>query len=309
MSYHLKRSDSSVQDGLRRIAVSQIDTVVAELDDDSLDLHETVHQVRKRCKKLRGVIRLVRPAFADYKRENAVLRDAASQLSHVRDAQAMIETYDHVVQVYDNSIDRRAFAPIRRRLTQRKKHITEESGLGGTLSGFRGTMIETRNRAAAWTLENKGFGAVGGGLVKTYKRAEKAMARAREQPTAENLHQLRKRVKYHWYHARLLVSIWPDIVKPHQSVADRLADVLGEHHNLAVFRPTLLADPEAFGRSRDVEAFVGLIERRQAALVAEAFTIAVRFFAEKAPSLCRRWNVYWDVWKNEKSLRQELLVC
>jgi hypothetical protein len=65
MSYHLKRSDGPVQDGVRRIAVDQIDAAIAELDDKALDVHETVHQIRKRCKKLRGLIRLVRPAFAD----------------------------------------------------------------------------------------------------------------------------------------------------------------------------------------------------------------------------------------------------
>jgi CHAD domain-containing protein len=308
MSYHLKRSDASVQDGVRRIAVSQINAALAELHDEALDVHETVHQVRKRCKKLRGLIRLVRPAFADYKKENAVLRGAAAQLSHVRDAQAMIETYDYVVQVYDDTVERQTFEPIRRRLTQRKKRIAKEKGLDDKLSNFRGTMVETRDRAARWTLDDEGFGAVGGGLAKTYKRGVKALARARDEPTADNLHELRKRVKYHWYHARILRSIWPDIVGAHRDVADRLADLLGEHHNLAVFRPMLLADPEAFGNSKDVEAFIGLIERRQAALAADAFAIGIRFFAEEASAFRRRWEAYWHAWRDEKALRKAYLA-
>ncbi len=183
MSFHLKKSDSSVQDGIRRIALSQIDSAIAEIDDGDLDIHETVHQVRKRCKKLRALIRLVRPAFAGYKSENAVFREAASKLSYIRDAQALIETYDHLVETYDAGIDRSAFGALRRHLTVRKKRVAEEKDLDEKLAEFRATMIEARDRAKDWAVDGDGFGAVGGGLAKTYQRGEKAIARAREQPS------------------------------------------------------------------------------------------------------------------------------
>jgi|GEM_PF-5573736 uncharacterized protein with von Willebrand factor type A (vWA) domain len=50
MSFQFKRGDERVEDGLRRIALSQIDKAIAEIDDDDLDVDATVHQVRKRCK-------------------------------------------------------------------------------------------------------------------------------------------------------------------------------------------------------------------------------------------------------------------
>ena len=47
----------------------------------------TVHDVRKRCKKVRGLLRLVRPGLGpDYRRANADVRDAARELSSLRDA-------------------------------------------------------------------------------------------------------------------------------------------------------------------------------------------------------------------------------
>lgn len=299
MSYHLKRSDRSVQDGIRRIAISQIGKAIAEIDDDELDIHETVHQVRKRCKKLRGLIRLVRPAFDAYKRENADFRDAASKISHVRDAQALIETHDHLVQVYDNAIDRQAFKSIRRRLSDRKKRIAQEKGLEDTLSNFREMMVEARARAENWALDDGGFDAVGGGLTKTYKRGKKALTRVRGEPTAENLHACRKRVKYHRYHANLLRSLWPDLIEPHHDAADRLGELLGDHHNLSVFKATALKNPEAFGKTTDLEAFVGLMEQRQAALAAEALVLGRRLFADRPSALCHRWRNYWRVWQDQ----------
>lgn len=306
MSYHLKRSDDSVRDGVRRIAISQIDRAIAEINDGDLDVHDTVHQARKRCKKLRGLVRLVRPAFDGYKAENALFRDAAAQLSYIRDAEAMIETHDYLVKVYDNAIDREAFKSIRRRLTDRKKRIAGEKGLNDKLSAYRSAMVDARGRVEDWALDTDGFDAIGDGVAKTYGRAKKAIARAREEPTAGNLHEFRKRVKYHRYHANLLRSIWPDLVLPHQDAADRLGDMLGDHHNLSVFKATVLDNPEAFGEPADVEAFVGLIEQRQAVLAADSFAIGFRLFAEKASALRRRWRVYWRVWQNEQSLRQEV---
>jgi inorganic triphosphatase YgiF len=65
MPFRLRRK-KTVQKSVRRIALEQIDKAIREVLDDNVNRHEAVHQVRKRCKKLRGLIRLVRPSFQDY---------------------------------------------------------------------------------------------------------------------------------------------------------------------------------------------------------------------------------------------------
>jgi CHAD domain. len=297
MTFHLKHDDTSVEDAIKRVALSQIKSAIAEIDDERLDLHATVHQVRKRCKKLRGVIRLVRPAFADYKRENRAFRDAAAQLSFIRDAQAMIETYDVLMTVYDEAIDRRTFASIRRRLTERKKRVVADHSVDRRLSALRETMMTAGNRAEEWTIDGDGFSTVAEGMAKTYRRAGKAIARARAAPTPENLHELRKRAKYHTYHTNLLRSMWAGPLQAHRDAADRLGGLLGEHHNLAVFKPILLDDPDSFGKPEALEAFVGLIEQRQETLAADALATGQKVFAEQPSALCHRWAVYWQVWR------------
>jgi len=63
---------------IRRIALEQLDKGLSELDAADHDLHEAIHQVRKRAKKLRALLRLVRDEVSDtYDRENATLRDTA----------------------------------------------------------------------------------------------------------------------------------------------------------------------------------------------------------------------------------------
>lgn len=301
MSYRLKRAES-VRNGIRRIAREQIDKTLAEIDARQVDPHETVHQVRKRCKKIRGLLRLVRPAAEElYQYENAVFRDAAGQLSYVRDAQALVETFDDLVQTYDDQIDSSRFASVRQALVARRERITRDDGmLEKQLSDFRHQMSEARVRIDAWSLDEKGFDALGKGLAKTYGRGRRAMHTAQAKPTPENFHQWRKRAKYHWYHLRILKPLWEEVLKKQRDEADRLGEILGDDHNLAVLAGILQQDPEPYGKRRDVQVLLAFIESRRAELQAQSRGVGERLYAEKEKHLVRRFRQYWTSWRRER---------
>jgi len=308
MPYRFKGGEDSVQDSVRRISVEQIARAINEIDDSDIDVDETIHQVRKRCKKVRGLIRLVRPAFSAYRDENSAFRDAAKALSYLRDATTIIGTYDSVVEHFDNQIERKAFASIRRRLTLQHHALHDETDVEGTLSDFRELMIEAHDRAATWKVEEDGYKAIAGGLGKTYKRARKAMAAAFQRLTTRYMHEWRKCVKYHWYHARLLQTMLPTMINPHVEAADRLSELLGDHHDLAVLRGRLQSDPEQFGSKVDIDAFAGLIGQRQQTLAVDSFALGRVLLAEKRKSLTDRWHAYWDVWQKKDLDEQGVLV-
>jgi CHAD domain-containing protein len=104
MPYRLKAHES-VPEGIKRIAGEQIERAIKELTDSELDPHESVHQARKRFKKIRGVLRLVREDLGEiYSDENAWFRDTGRELSAVRDAEAMLETLDKLRDGYDEQL-------------------------------------------------------------------------------------------------------------------------------------------------------------------------------------------------------------
>ena len=302
--------DESVETGIKRIAGEQIDKAIGELTDEALGPHETVHQVRKRCKKIRGVIRLVRPRFEEiYRFENAWFRDAARTLSYLRDAEAMIETYDDLMKVFDEQIDRSAFASVRRALTLRRRHIAEDRlDLEERLEKFLAAMREARARVDAWPLEAEGFDGIDAGLSKTYRRGRKAMMLAYREPSTEQFHEWRKRVKYYRYHTRLLRDLWKPVMKKYYSEVKELSDILGDDHDLAVFRQTLLDNPQEFGGKRDIQALVGLIDRRRAQLQAQARPLGERIYAEKPKRLARRLGCYWEAWRSPNQQKSSKLA-
>jgi CHAD domain-containing protein len=300
MSYGIERNES-VADGVRRIATEQIDKAMAEIDDAELDRHETVHQVRKRCKKLRALARLVRPVFPDYKGVNATYRDAAKELSWIRDAHAIIETVDDLVEHFEDAADPEAFRSIRDELVARRdKTDADRETIERRIAQFRDTMAGSRADLNRWRLDADGGRAVAGGAQKTYSRARKAMARAVDTPTTEAFHEWRKRVKYHWYHALLIKRCWPKLIKPWAKEAHRLSDLLGDEHDLAVLHATLLETPERFADRDTLQAFTGLIERRRAELRGAAFRLGTFLLFEKPKRFGQRVELYFDAWREPR---------
>jgi CHAD domain-containing protein len=306
MAYRLKAGEP-VGDAITRIAREQIRRAIAEIDDAGLDRHATIHQVRKRCKKVRGLLRMVRPALGTtYEHENACFRDAAGQLSRVRDAQTLIETLDGLASHFASALDPDFAAQVREQMVTRRREMADhESDLDDRLRSVRRVLAEADERSAAWELDETGFAAIAGGVGKTYRRGRKAMAEAYDASTTEAFHEWRKRTKYFWYQQRLLRPLWPAVMKARCATASALGDLLGDDHDLAVLAETLVQEPERFGTGNTVEGLLGLVHRRRLTLQQQARPLGERLFAEKPDALVARLERYWCAWQRERQERHE----
>ena len=299
MSYHFTSGDKSVQAAVRRVALDQIDAAIAEIDNAELPREKVVHQVRKRCKKLRALVRLVRPDFADYARENVAFRDLARTLGGVRDQDVLIETCNKIGVHYGKDSDAEALQAVQGALLAEKQDAVNGAALDERLAAFRDVMLQARQRAQFWTVRGDGFAALSGGLRRTLKQADKGMAAARPRPTADNMHEWRKHVKYHWYHARLLRGIWPAAMQAHVVAASELADLLGDHHDLTVLRERLREQPNHYGGTDAARSVEQMAAGREDELTGDVFRRGALLQAEAPKALARRWERYWHYWRGE----------
>ena len=297
MAYRFARDDASVEHALRRIASEQIDWAIGTIDAGADD---PVHEIRKSCKKIRGLLRLVRPALASYADENAAFRDIARAISTLRDATVLTDSYDAIMAAYGDQVDRRALGVIRRRLTLMRKERAAEHDATALLAQCREQLSQAGERAHTWRLDDDGFIAIAGGLKQTYRRARKAMRKAEKTPTPEHFHDWRKRCKYHWYHARLLQPIWPGPMKAHIACAHELGDVLGEHHDLTVFLDALAVQALKFDNDARIEVMAGLVRSRQVVLATRAFALGARLLAEPPSALASSWGVRYTAWRGQE---------
>lgn len=292
MGYRFRHDDDSVETGFRRIAGEQLGRAVAALEDDGA-LHDGVHDARKRIKKVRGLLRLVRPVFKGFARENAGLRDAARTLSGLRDHAAMIETLDRLAARYPERIDGRRMVPLRRALEARRDEAAGANDLADRIAAFRDVLREATARTEDWRLKAEGWEALGAGLAQVYGQGRAAMAVAHKTARGEDFHAFRKRVKDHGYHARLLAPVWPVLMEPYAALVDDLGEVLGEQHDLVAFAPVVAGSVLAPETRAGLEELV-VWERRR--LEARALVIGARVYAERPKAMARRMGAWWAAW-------------
>lgn len=300
MGYRIEPGEG-VEGALRRIAREQVERALATLESASEGVHEKVHEARKRGKKVRALLRLVRPAFEKtYQVENARYRDAARPLSGLRDATAFLECFNALMERYGADVDGRRFAPIRSTLLERREALGQAQDVHGRLEAFRDRMQAARERIDDWKLEEEGFAAIAPGVAKTYGRARDALAAAYEDPSAPAFHELRKRSKYHRFHCRLLRNLWKPLLDARRDEAKRLSDLLGDSHDIAELLRVLSDEEARFAHHQNLGDLVALLERRQHELRAWARPLGERLFDEKPKRFVARLGENWRAWQREQ---------
>ncbi len=298
MGYVL-HDDESARSALRRIAREQVERALEELHDEHLDTGKVVHQVRKRCKKVRGLLRLVRGSIgSDYREANRWFRDAARVLSEQRDADTRLATFQALGDV-EPALRHDDAAPLRDALQREREEIRSAAGKE-LFRDVTERMEAALGRIDDWSLEHDGFDAFGEGFAKTYRRGCKAMERATREPSPEAFHQWRKRVEYHGYHVRLLRRAWQQVLQPQRKAVEELADLLGLDHDLAVLRAHVVESPERFARTPALASCLLAIDRRRSDLASRARLLGRRVHAESARSLSDRFARYWRAWRAER---------
>lgn len=298
MAYRFRAGDRTVQCAVRRIAREQVDDALAAIGGQHRDM--ATHEVRKACKKLRALVRLVRPVFADYAVENAEFRDIARLLSGVRDAKVMLDTLDLLLADASKNGELATFEPVREDFVRNLGHPARADVAHDPLQEAQARLEAARERIGAWALAEEGWDALEPGLCRIVRRARKAARTVAVDPTPLHYHELRKLMKYHWYHTRLLLPVWPSMTEPRAAELARLADLLGLHHDISVFEARLGGSLPHGDRRRAVVALLSRAEDRRAALEREAGPLVARLLAQKPNALAKHWRKLWQIWRDER---------
>lgn len=281
-------TDEPVQAAIVRCAREQLDHAVSELSEGiNEDPVRAVHSARKAIKKERSLLRLARGAMPanQRRRENAALRDAARELSGTRDADVMITTLESLSDRFAGQLPAKTFRAIRAQLKagRGRNGASPRSALDSRAVQELGAV---RLRVDDWKLYGVGWKAIDSGLARSYSRGRKAFARAQRSGTPEDQHEWRKRVKDLWYHYRLLAPIGGPTVQGQAKDAHRLADLLGDNHDLVVLDHELTSD--VMPVPVDLDGVVSLIDHRRNELQTEAIALGERVYAESPKAFRRR---------------------
>lgn len=294
MSYYLTANEP-VAHALKRIVSEELDSAAARLEGkDGTDWHDAVHEARKSVKKVRAVLRLVKPELGRlYRIENTGMRELGRKLSEIRDAGATVETFDSLREKHLEHLDRHGLKAIRHTLVAQKEEAEQGARSEGVLVQVAEILRTKARTIEEWPLRADGFSAFRKGLEDTYRRGRKVLKATHKHPRPENYHEWRKRVKDHWYHIRLIYHASTDETKAYEKNLKDLETWLGDDHNLVVLREKISSDPIVYGSQQDVDLFLELIGKQQRELRHSAVTLGNQIYHDKPGQFTSRMRSLW----------------
>ena len=277
---------------IRRIAAEQVARARKCLaHPPNGDVHEGIHEARKCFKRLRGVVRMARPALGKdvYRKENARFRDAGRALSTVRDTQALVESFDLLEQAYGRRVAFERMRPLRHALAERREAVEDDAAdLEARVSDVAAMLEGSAAAIDRWPLADADAGDLARGMQRVYRRARKGWEQARTAHDPDRLHDWRKRAKYLRYQFQLLKGVDESWARDCHKGFRKLSDLLGDHHDLEVLRG-VLDDMDAAVIAPVAESeFRVLLREQQDAFYRDALQLGDALLGRKPRKMRRR---------------------
>jgi CHAD domain-containing protein len=274
-----------IRHGLKVLVRQQLKRAEQNLRED---LGGDVHEARKRVKKVRAVVVLVKEAGTrSLAKDERRLRAAGRTLSALRDADALIATFDHLRTHFPKRLPEHTNAIVRRRLVEAKTHVVEDALADQRLAQAADALHAIRRSVKRWDVPAIDAPDLPNLIKAGYRVARKAMRRAHEDIAPSELHRWRKRVKTLWYQMRMAEPLAPDLRDPIRRFK-QLERWLGEAHNLSLLQATIGDDRDLRLRAPKAVREVMVASRNlQTALRRKAFDLGNELLRERPKAFAR----------------------
>lgn len=263
--------DDTVGGGFLRIAREQLGKALAAAAATERQAAPRIHEVRRRIKKLRGLLRMVEPDFPAFRAEDRALRDVARVLADARDERVLRQALADLFGWAEIAAPTLPPSP--------EAQLREEQALAEANT----MLLAIAARADTWPIGDIDADTRQKGLAAIYRKGRKGRELALSTRDAEDLHEWRKLVKYHATHLDLLATT-PD-AEARQKEAANLGTLLGTHHDLAMLSERLSHEPEHFGRDFDRDGIAFVLDRRRIETEAAIEAVSERVYGDKTKRL------------------------
>ncbi len=281
-------TNDDVHDAVRRFLRRGIRKALLLLKEEPLT-DEAIHDVRRKLKKLRAVLRLARSGLghARFRRINICLREAGLPLSELRDAKVLVSTWRTVCRRsrVGSELRETLLAVFEARLEEARSHVLDSPRIVAEVSDrlrhARKWMSQRPSPKGSWDILQEG-------LNRAHARGVTALKRATATCSDSTLHELRKRAKDLHNVCVFIANAGTADLGPLVRSTRRLGDLLGEDRDLALLERAMTGPHLArLGARRRIQALASGRRRR---LQAEALRLSRTIYS---PAMSARLRKYF----------------
>ena len=293
MAFRLKLREP-LSEGLKRVFCEQIDSALHCCQNPAEQRGVTVHEIRKHLKKLRAAMRLAIGAVGKncHAEEDRCVRNIGRLVSDLRDAQVRLQTFIQLRHKMTKNSDKQRFPRTEELL------LLERESFSAAFAGWQKEAIpqleSLKGRLMAWPLDGLNMKEICNAVCKIYRRGQRALAKAIDDPEAENFHAWRKRVKDVWYELRILQPLNRTVLEEMAHDAEVLGELLGSEHDLEFLRARLEKESGDEALGNELAKLQKLISKRTKRLRRDALELGRRFYAEPSKAFGKRISIFAD---------------
>jgi len=288
MSYYIEKGEA-FSEGASRIWMEQHHKALNALADEK-EIHKSIHKARKHFKKLRAIYRLVRDEIGPkrYKAGNVFYRNLGRKLENMRDITSRIETLELLEEQFGHLMADDALKPLLEQFQQERRQLTEAQYEDGQrVDNVIRELQENRERFLELPISDEILSNLLKSITRVYKRGYKGYQNSLSSPSVEEMHEWRKRIKYLWYHHRLLRKAWPKVMNAYRKEIKKLSDYLGDYHDLALLQNKINNMNTDIPKANEKLAYA-LCEEEKKVLLKTSMKLGSQVYAETPKAFSRR---------------------
>ena len=283
------RRHETLRQGVCRNVELLVNSVAANLGQ-SRNGEQSTHRIRTTIKRLRALLRLIRPAVepAFFDHENERLRTAARILSFARDAEVARDTLK-TLPVRSRS----AREAVNAALPSLEKRVERAKAHQPNLAQVKHGLEQTRRRFQGLKLRGTDQEIIKAGIKKVYRQGRQRMKSAIQTDQAIAYHRWRIRAKNLYYELQFLEPVWPKRLHSMISRLSKLQDRIGLEHDLTDLREELKKTPEVFGGQEAVNHIISCLDQQTDKLRRAAEPLGRKIWRQKPRRFSRRLERHW----------------
>jgi CHAD domain-containing protein len=259
MAFKLKLREP-LPTGLKRVFSEEIDSALHCCQNPAKERGVTVHEVRKHLKKVRAAMRLAIGAVG----KSCHAHETAKNKQLFRRTEELL--------LLERESFSAAFGGWQRKAIPQLKHV--------------------KARLMNWPLDDLNWKQICGAVCKIYRRGQRALARAIDDPEPEKFHAWRKCVKDVWYQLRILQPLNRTVLEEMARDAEVLGELLGSEHDLEFLRARLEKECGDEALADELAKIQKLITKRCKRLRRDALELGRRFYAEPSKAFAKRISIF-----------------
>ena len=297
----------TVKESVNRILLEQIDYILKYCKTDQKDVHRAIHEIRKSIKRIRAVLRLIREeiGYSSYYRENVFYREMNRSVSDIRSYNVLVLSLEKLQSDLSKTIPAETFEPLIVSIRElREKILSRMFYADRILHDLSRNLLEAKKRIPTLSLENESFEVFAGGMRRMYRQSRNYLSKAQENPDTHHLHDMRKRMKYLWYHLEILNPIYPASLKVHADSLENITENLGVHHDMELLSE-FLHNSDTKLEPRIIETLLDACEFKKSALLSNIWIKAGVAFSEEPGALIDRMGEYWKIYYSQTSQKHK----